>query len=264
VTPIGIMGALMAIVVSMTMDHGDVADLLKVPALILVVGGSLGATLAGFDRRRLRAVPKAVKLVMRPSHAPDMRATIDTLLSLSKEVRQNPLALEQLETDDPFMQTGIQLITSTSDPERVHELLGAEIDGLRVRHNTSVKFFSDMAGFSPTFGILGTVIGLIGVLGQLTNPGKLGPAIASAFTATLWGVLLANAVWLPISNKLRRMSEEEVAYREMVTEGLLTMQLNVSGMDLRDRLFAYLPPSERGEQAPALAEETLAVAGAAA
>jgi chemotaxis protein MotA len=247
-TPIGILVALVAVVVSMTMDHGNVADLIKIPAMLLVLGGSLGATIAGFDKRRLRVVPKAVKLVMLPPHPPDMRGTIDTLLTMAKEVRQNPLVLEQLETDDQFLKMGIQVITSTSDPERVHELLGAEVDGLRTRHTTSIKFFSDMAGYSPTFGILGTVIGLIGVLGQLTEPGKLGPAIASAFAATLWGVLLANAVWLPISNRLRRLSEEEITYREMVIEGLLTMQLNVSSMDLKDRLYAFLPPSERDSE----------------
>ena len=250
-TPIGIIVALVAVVVSMTLDHGQVTDLIKIPAIILVLGGSLGATVAGFDKRRLRAVPKATKLVMLPGDPPDMKGTIDTLLTMAREVRQNPLALEQLETDDAFLKMGIQVITSTSDPERVHELLGAEVVGLRTRHTTSIKFFSDMAGYSPTFGILGTVIGLIGVLGQLTQPGKLGPAIASAFAATLWGVLLANAVWLPISNRLRRLSDEEITYREMVIEGLLTMQLNVSSMDLKDRLYAFLPPSERAEEAVA-------------
>ena len=247
-TPVGILVALVAVVVSMTMDHGRVMDLVKIPAILLVLGGSLGATVAGFDKRRLRVVPKAVKLVMVPQRPPDMKGTIDTLLTMAREVRQNPLALEQLETDDAFLKMGIQVITSTSDPERVHELLGAEVDGLRSRHTTSIKFFSDMAGYSPTFGILGTVIGLIGVLGQLTEPGKLGPAIASAFAATLWGVLLANAVWLPISNRLRRLSDDEISYRQMVTEGLLTMQLNVSSMDLKDRLYAFLPPSERAEE----------------
>lgn len=91
------------------------------------------------------------------------------------------------------------------------------------------------------------MVGLIGVLGQLTSPGKLGPAIASAFTATLWGVLLANAIWLPISNKLRRLTSEEVAYRQMVVEGLLTMQLNVSTTELKDRLYAHLAPAERDD-----------------
>jgi chemotaxis protein MotA len=250
-TPIGILVALVAVVASMFLDGGQITDLIKIPAIILVLGGSLGATIAGFDRRRLRAVPKAVKRVMVPQSPPDMRGTIDTLLAMARDVRQNPLVLEQLETDDAFLKMGIQVITSTSDPERVHELLGAEVDGLRTRHTTSIKFFSDMAGYSPTFGILGTVIGLIGVLGQLAEPGKLGPAIASAFAATLWGVLLANAVWLPISNRLRRLSEEEITYREMVIEGLLTMQLNVSSMDLKDRLYAFLPPSERADDSVA-------------
>jgi chemotaxis protein MotA len=245
VTPVGILIALLAIVVSMTMEHGHVASLIKVPPLLLVVGGSLGATMAGFDRRRLRAVPRAVRIVLKPRKGPDTRATIEALLAMAKEARSNPLVLEELETDDAFMKKGIQLIVSTSDPDRVYELMAAEIDGLRVRHQTATKFFADMAGYSPTFGILGTVIGLISVLGQLSSPGKLGPAIASAFTATLWGVLLANAVWLPLSNKLKRLSDEEVSYREMVVEGLLTMQLNASTTELKDRLDAFLPPSER-------------------
>ena len=135
-TPVGIVLALVAVVVSMTLDHGKVTDLIKIPAIILVLGGSLGATIAGFDKRRLRAVPKAVKLVMLPGQPPDMKGTIDTLLTMAREVRQNPLALEQLETDDAFLKMGIQVITSTSDPERVHELLGAEVDGLRTRHTT--------------------------------------------------------------------------------------------------------------------------------
>ncbi len=98
--------------------------------------------------------------------------------------------------------------------------------------------------------------------GNCKAPASSGPAIAAAFTATLWGVMLANVVWLPMSNKLRRRSEEEVAYREMVTEGLLTMQLNVSSLDLRDRLFSYLPPSERSESPAAPPDALVAVEAA--
>ena len=244
-TPIGILIALMAVIVSMSLDHGNVTDLIKIPAILLVLGGSLGATVAGFDKRRLRAVPKAVKLVMFPGHPPDMKGTIDTLLTMAKEVRQNPLVLEQLETEDAFLKMGIQVITSTSDPERVHELLGAEVDGLRSRHSTPSSSSPTWPATRRRSGSWGRSSASSAVLGQLTEPGKLGPAIASAFAATLWGVLLANAVWLPISNRLRRLSDEEVTYREMVIEGLLTMQLNVSSMDMKDRLYAFLPPSER-------------------
>ncbi len=246
-TPIGIVLALVALIGAMTMDHENLASLIKVSSLLLVVGGSVGATMAGFEGRRLKAVPKAFIKALKPNKGPDTRATIEALIAIAKEARSNPLVLEEFETEDIFLKKGIQLIISTSEPERVSELMASEIESLRMRHETAAKFFSDIAGFSPTFGILGTVVGLIGVLGQLSSPGKLGPAIASAFTATLWGVLLANAVWLPISNKLRRLSGEEVAFREMVVEGLLTMQLNASTTELKDRLYAYLPPSERDQ-----------------
>jgi chemotaxis protein MotA len=245
VTPVGIIISLLAVIVSMVMNHGNVASLFKASSMILVIIGSLGAAMAGFELRHVRVVPKALWLTLKPRKGPNTRETIDSLLAIAKEARSNPLVLEELETDDAFMKKGIQLIVSTSDPERVHELMTAEIDGLRSRHQTGTKFFADMAGYSPTFGILGTVIGLIGVLGQLSSPGKLGPAIASAFTATLWGVLLANAVWLPIANKMRRVSDEEVTYREMVVVGLLTMQLNSSTTELKDRLDAFLSPAER-------------------
>lgn len=248
-TPIGIVLALFALLGAMTLDHESVASLFKLSSIMLVVLGSLGAAMAGFEAKRVKAIPKALLVAIRPKKGPDTKATIDSLLAIAKEARSNPLVLEEFETDDMFMQKGIQLIISTSEPSRVDELLSVEIQGLRHRHESAIKFFSDVAGFSPTFGILGTVVGLIGVLGQLTSPGKLGPAIASAFTATLWGVLLANAIWLPISNKLRRLTNEEVAYRQMVVEGLLTMQLNVSTTELKDRLYAHLAPRERDDPA---------------
>lgn len=248
-TPGGILVSLVAVIGAMTMDGGSLGSLIKLSSMLLVVGGSLGASAAGFSLRQLRPLPKALGIVLRPRKGPDTRETIDSLLAMAREARTNPLILEELETDDAFMKKGIQLIVSTSDSERVHELLAAEIDGLRARHQTATKFFSDMAGYSPTFGIIGTVVGLIGVLGQLSSPGKLGPDIASAFTATLWGVMLANAVWLPISNKFRRLTEEEITYREMVVVGLLTMQLNASTTELKDRLEAFLAPSQRAQGA---------------
>lgn len=244
-TPIGILVALGALMAAMVLDHESVASLLKVSSLLLVVGGSLGATMAGFDLKRIKRIPKVLLVVMKPNKGPKIKGTIDQIVSIAKQARTNPLILEEFETDDMFLKKGIQLIISTSEPHRVEELLNAEIEGLKERHTVGAKFFSDMAGFSPTFGILGTVVGLIGVLGQLSSPGKLGPAIASAFTATLWGVLLANAVWLPISNKLKRQSSDEVAFRQMVIEGLLAMQLNTSTTELKDRLYAFLAPRER-------------------
>lgn len=244
-TPIGIIFSLAALLVAMILDHENVMSLIKISSLILVVGGSLGATLAGFDSKRIKTIPRAVMIAFKPKKGPQVKEVIEGIVSIAKQARTNPLILEEFETEDMFLKKGIELIISTSEPLRVEELLNAEIEGLKERHAVGTKFFSDMAGFSPTFGILGTVVGLIGVLGQLSSPGKLGPAIASAFTATLWGVLLANAVWLPISNRLKRISADEVTFRQMVIEGLLAMQLNTPTAELKDLLYAYLSPSER-------------------
>jgi chemotaxis protein MotA len=148
---------------------------------------------------------------------------------------------------DPFVRSGVELITTTSDPERVRNVLDAEIVGMRARHRVGIKFFQDMGGFAPTIGILGTVIGLVRVLGDLSSPATLGPAIASAFTATLWGVMTANIFWIPISNKLKRLSDDEVRRKELVIEGLLAVQEGLTGPQLRDRLDPFLAPRERSE-----------------
>ena len=119
-TPIGILISIVAVLGALVMDHGSVTSLFKASSVILVVGGSMGAAMAGFTWAQLRVVPRATRLVLKPRKGPDTRGTVDALLALAKEARSNPLVLEELATDDPFMRKGIQLIVSTSDPERVH------------------------------------------------------------------------------------------------------------------------------------------------
>ena len=143
-----------------------------------------------------------------------MNEHIARLVELAEVARREGLlALEKAatEVEDPFFKRGIEMTVDGNDPEEIREILEAEIHSLQQRHKAGAKFFSDMGGFAPTLGILGTVIGLIHVLANLSNPAVLGPAIAEAFTATLWGVLTANLFWLPISNKLKRASEQRGA-----------------------------------------------------
>ncbi len=171
--------------------------------------------------------------------------------------------LEQLETDDAFLKTGVQLITSTSDPERVHELLAPRWTVSESATPPPIKFFSDMAGYSPTFGILGTVIGLIGVLGQLQQPGQARPGHRGRVHRHAVGRPARQRRLAPDLQQAPTRSEEEVAYREMVTEGLLTMQLNVSSMDLRDRLYASSRLSERNKSCGPVAPDALVAVEAA-
>lgn len=250
-TPVGIVIALMAIMLSMIMDHGKPTSLINIPAMLLVFGGTFGVSVAGLNKRDLRPVMKAFKTALGKPKVGSGPEFVEHLMAVAREARgRGLLALEEglpEAKEDPFVRTGVQLISLTSDPERVRNVLDAEVTGMRDRHRLGWGFFQQMGGFSPTIGILGTVIGLVRVLANLSQPNKLGAAIAAAFTATLWGVLSANVFWIPISNKLRRRSEQEVHYKELVTEGLLALQEGLSGPQLRDRLDPFLAPSERGE-----------------
>ena len=252
-TPVGIVVALGSIFMAMIMDHGKPMTIVSIPSMILVLGGTLGVSMAGVNKHDLRPVRGAFRTAIKNKvswHAGDFN---EHLMKVAKEARtMGLLALENGLPEakiDPFVRNGVELITTTSDPERVRNVLDAEIVGMRARHRVGIKFFQDMGGFAPTIGILGTVIGLVRVLGDLSSPATLGPAIASAFTATLWGVMTANIFWIPISNKLKRLSDDEVRRKELVIEGLLAVQEGLTGPQLRDRLDPFLAPRERSEQA---------------
>jgi chemotaxis protein MotA len=246
-TPIGIGAALVAIVASMVLDGGSPAALLRPPALILVFGGTVAASVAGVMRRDVKQVKEVVKQAFGTvDHDPD--EDIARLVRLAEVARREGLlALEKAssEIDDPFFRKAVEMTVDGVDAEEIREVLEAEIDGLRERHRMGIKFFTDMGGFAPTLGILGTVIGLVHVLASLNNPGTLGPAIASAFTATLWGVLSANIFWLPISNKLKRASELEVHAKHLVLDGVLAIQAGSSPRMVQARLQAYVAPKDR-------------------
>jgi chemotaxis protein MotA len=164
-----------------------------------------------------------------------------------KARRQGLLALEDeaRQIDDAFLRKGIEMAVDGSDPEEIRDILEQDVDAMKARHRTGAKFFADMAGFAPTMGIIGTVMGLLHVLQNLSTPATLGPMIAAAFTATLWGVMQANVFWLPLSNKLKRTSEIEVRRMELLLEGILAIQAGANPRVVEQRLLSYLSPSEQ-------------------
>jgi len=251
-TPVGIVVAVAAVVASVVLDHGHLASLIKPSALALVLGGTLASTLAGLIGHDLRSVLGVLRVVVRGGDRNDPGGFTEHLLEVARTARtQGVIVLERNLPEvrfDPFVRTGVELVTTTSEPERVRAVLEAEIEGMCRRHEVGYRAFRDMAGYAPTLGILGTVIGLVQVLHSLVDPAELGPSIAGAFTATLWGVLTANLIWLPLANKLRRLSDAEIAYRELVVEGLLAVQEGLSGLSLRDRLVPFLPPGRRPDE----------------
>lgn len=247
-TPMAVGGALAAVFLSMIVDGSSPTLLFKPAPILLVFGGTAAAAAAGFMKNDVKKFKDVLKAALGVPEA-DPSDEIAKLVNLAELARRDGLlALDKAAegVEDPFFRRGLEMTADGVDPEEIQEILEGEIIALKERHKAGSKFFGDMGGFSPTLGIIGTVIGLIHVLANLSNPNVIGPAIGSAFTATLWGVLAANLLWLPISNKLKRASELEVHHKRMIVDGLLAIQAGSSPRLIHARLQSYLPASERG------------------
>ena len=169
------------------------------------------------------------------------RARRDGLLALEEELKK---------IDDKFLQKGIMMVVDGVDQAQVRAILETNIEQMRARHRVGYGFFGSAGGFAPTFGIIGTVMGLISVLKQLDNPATLAKSIASAFLATLWGLLAANLIYLPLSGKLKGKSEEEAHMRYMQLEGIIAIQAGENPRIVREKLKCLLTPSPlKGEAA---------------
>ena len=167
-----------------------------------------------------------------------------------KARRQGLLALEDeaAQIEDEFLNKGIMLVVDGTDPEVVRTVLEIDSAVLAERHKNGYELLEAMGGYSPTMGIIGTVMGLVSVLSDLSDVSKLGPAIAVAFIATLYGVGAANLVWLPLGSKLKRKSEQELGVREMMLEGILSIQAGDNPRIVQDKLAGYLAPGMRPQE----------------
>lgn len=255
-TLIGIVIALGAIVASMVMEGGNPAALILPPAMILVFGGTFGVAMAGGLLKDVTGVGGALKnALLAKKH--DAGESVATLVDFAERARREGLLSlegEVKNVDDPFLRKGIEMAVDGTDPEELREILEAEIDSKRRADKAGAKLFSDMSGYAPTLGIIGTVIGLIHVLENLSEPEKLGELIAAAFVATLWGVLSANVFWLPLANKLKRVSEIECHHMELILEGVLSVQAGANPRVIEQKLLSFLPAKER----PATADDKAA------
>lgn len=248
-TPMAVAAGLGAIMLAMIMDGSSPAVLFKPAPLILVFGGTIAVGAAGFMKRDLKDIKNVIKSAF---GVPDPNAgeDIESIFNFAAIARKDGLlALESASKDvtDPFMRQCIQLAVDGTDPEEMQDILEGEIAAVEEHHKMGAKFFADLGGFSPTLGIIGTVVGLIHVLQNLNDPSTIGSAIGSAFTATLWGVLAANVFWLPISNKVKRASQIEVQRKRMIVDGMLAVQAGSSPRMIKARMESHLPPTAKVE-----------------
>ncbi|MBW0256183.1 MULTISPECIES: motility protein A [unclassified Cellulomonas] len=248
---IGLVVAFGAIFTALIMEGADPMSIFLLPPLILVWLGTIGVGIAGHTLKDViesyKAVPRAFL-----KKIPDPTTTVDTLVDLADRARREGLlALEDAakDIDDPFLRGGLQAAIDGTDPDDLRMILEDKIATKRTKEKVWSKYFADMGGYAPTIGIIGTVISLVHVLENLSDPASLGHSIAAAFVATLWGILSANVVWLPIGARIKRFSDLECAQMEVTLEGLLAVQAGANPRLVGERLRSLLPDEPAAKEA---------------
>ncbi|CAM4396383.1 flagellar motor protein [Saccharibacillus endophyticus] len=241
-TIIGIIVGFAALIGGFLWEGGQAGGLLQGAAALIVFGGTAAAVAISFPWKRLRTLPEALKLAFAPQPT-NAGQLIDDLADMAYTARRSGmLALEKTAEshENPFMREGLGLIVDGGDQPLIRRILELEIDKRQERFDGYAKMFESAGGYAPTMGIIGTVMGLIRVLGSLAEPANLGSSIAVAFIATLYGVASANLIFLPIASKIRARGEEEVQVMEMMLEGLLAVQNAENPNLVRKKLATYL------------------------
>ena len=232
------------------MLSGVISDYINIPSVFIVVGGVLASTIIAFPMETLKNLGKLIGNAFKQKKV-DFQADIENIVKIANVARREGiLALEETikEMDDPFMQKGIMLIIDGSDPELVKSVLETELAFVRERHSSGQAVLLQMSSFSPAFGMIGTLVGLINMLSQLSDVSTLGPNMAVALITTLYGVLLANMVFTPFAKKLAAQSSDELLRKEMVLEGILSIQDGENPRIIREKLNAFLPHSQVAAQ----------------
>ena len=243
----GFILTLLAIVVSTIMDGNSFGPLIGPSSFVMVLFGAFGAGLQGFRLSDVTIVPKAVIYGLTKS-PPDPSDAVTALAGLADVARRDGmLALEGKleEVEDTFLRRGLQLVVDGLDADQVREVLDIDIAAMEERHRMPISFLKAVGGYCPTFGMVGTVIGLVNMLGNLTDPAQLGIGMALALLTTLYGVIFANMFFNPMAARLERMHKLEMAALDVAIDGILSIQSGTSPRLLVERLEIYLPPSAR-------------------
>lgn len=244
VTLLSLIFSFIALILAFVLDGGVLSALLEPTAALIVFGGTLGAIGMSFAASDLAKIPKLLALAFRKKK--QSRAELLTYFdSISSMVRKEGLlSLEgkmiEDKNMDPFLVSGLQMVVDGIDLDEVKETLENRIMNMQQRHEKGIGIFEAAGGYAPTMGVLGTVMGLVHVLGDLSSPDELGGKIAIAFIATLYGVGSANLIWLPIASKLKALDADETITKYMMLDGITMIQRGSNPRLIAERLEGYI------------------------
>lgn len=234
-----------ALIISAIFLGGNADVFLNVPGLMIVAGGTLAATLLTVNFKDVTNAFKAAWIVFTRDNT-NPQEMIDTMLELSRvSHRHGLLKLGDVESDSHVLKRACNLLAEAASEQVIRNTLQNEIDSLIARHHSVQDVFRKMGAYAPAFGMLGTLIGLIQMLSQLSNPETIGPAMAVALLTTFYGSLLATVVFLPIAGKLHARTLAEVTNLEIIREGCISILTNDHYMHVYEQLASYLPEAQR-------------------
>jgi len=245
-TFIGIVTGVVLIVVSI-MLNGDISAFFDPASIMIVVGGTLAATMVKYTMKDVLGVMGVLRNAFR-SQDNIQSEIVAKFVELAKITRKDGILAvdrELSKIEDPFMRDGLMMAVDGNEPDTIRNIMETELNYLQGRHRKGSAIFSAMGEYSPAFGMLGTLIGLINMLRALDDPSNIGAGMAVALVTTFYGSVLANLVFLPLSGKLKNKSEEEVTQKELIIEGVLAIQQGEHPRNINRRLLNFVPPKQR-------------------
>ena len=241
-TVLGVIIGFGAILGGNFMDGGHIDALFNGPAALIVLGGTLGAALLQSPVKVYIGSIKLLRWVLFPPNL-KLQKSIDKIIEWSEiSRREGLLGLEALvdEEQEPFAKKGLELLVDGAEPEMIRDILMLELEALESQQLQSAKVYDAMGGYAPTIGIIGAVMGLIHVMQNLSDPSKLGAGIATAFVATIYGVGLANLLFIPVAAKLKSQVQAYSQAREMMIEGIAAIAEGENPRNVEIKLQGYL------------------------
>ncbi len=245
-TLIGIVVAFGLVIISILLG-GDGTWFINYPSVMIVLGGTMGATLLSYPLSEVLSVFKVAKNVF--LHRPQIPSQLIPLIArfAKKARREGILSFESLlkDIDDPFLVKGIQMAIDGMESSSIEDVMTTEIQYLEERHRLGSEIFTTMGTFAPAVGMLGTIIGLVQMLMQLEDPSQIGAPMAVALLTTFYGTLLANLLFLPVAGKLKTRSKQEILVKQMVLEGVISIQSGDNHHIVEQKLKAFIAPKAR-------------------
>lgn len=245
-TIIGVVLGMLLLIIAMVMG-GSIGAYIDAPSLVIVLGGCTAALLAAFPLVNLLKLPGVFKKTLKNSSS-NPAQLIDQLVSFAEVARRDGiLALEGMtaEMKDDLLIVGIKMAVDGTDPELIEQIMEADVENMMVRHGVGKGLFDSAGRYAPAFGMIGTLIGLIAMLANMSDPSAIGAGMAAALLTTMYGAIVANCIFLPLADKLAIRSEEEILIKSIIIKGVMSIQSGDNPRVVEQKLKTFLPPSAR-------------------